>query len=131
MIKSNEIRIGNWVQSRIEVGQKWNVIVSENDLIGNYKLFEPIPLTEDILFKCRSFSINFISRYKSVITFSSAKDNVCTFKQDFKHINLYCDYRKNQYYIKIEGGKKCYFKYLHGFQNLFFALTGEELIVNL
>lgn len=100
------------------------------DILYDVEKIKPIPLTEEILLKCPEYSIRLISKYKRIITFSNLKSDVCVFQQDSKVIRLFCDFRKNTFYIKY-GTQKIYFKYLHQLQNLYHALTGEELTVNL
>lgn len=111
-MENTELRIGNWVQSRIEIGQKWDVIVSVNDFIGNYKLFEPIKLTEEWLLK---FGFN-----------TSEWDDNTSFRlmiNDYNSIVINLEFD----YIKIGDLELKNIKYVHQLQNLVFALTNEEL----
>ena len=111
-MENTELRIGNLVQSRIEIGQKWDVIVTANDLLGNYKLFEPIRLTREWLLKFGFYTTNWddntslrlmINDYNSIV------------------INLEFDY------IEIVDLELKNIKYVHQLQNLYHALTNEEL----
>ncbi len=79
--------------------------------------FEPIPLTEEWLVK-----LGFEETYKSQHT------------QRFDLIsNTKFGYNKNLktdiYYIRWIGEDFIHIKYVHQLQNLYFALTGEELII--
>lgn len=117
-MKINELRLNNWVYS---VTHKGNYKIT---LIDKYRLYdhvEPIQLTEDVLFKCGF-------EYKTNLWESKV-------------------YRLNEWFISFESGI-CVFgfkkttkspytmlkndiKYLHQLQNLYFALTGEELEIKL
>lgn len=81
------------------------------------KSFEPIPLTEEILLKCgfdkysdHSNEITYLSKDSGY--FIQVYDNSVYFGLNYE------DYRKEV-------------KYLHQLQNLYFALTGQELEINL
>lgn len=119
-MEANELRIGNYVQSRIEVGQKWDIIVSANDLIGNYKLFEPIPLTEDWLVK-----------FGFRITDSESNLNLTYAKKDGFCINTYQEEKVGYWWLGFyHNNKNKHIQYVHQLQNLYFALTNEELTLN-
>jgi hypothetical protein len=131
-MKNTELRIGNYVQSRIEVGQKWDIIVSANDLIGNYKLFEPILLTEEWLVK-----FGFITMDAEVDFMEYAKE----FEDGSFRFSVFNDggldmVNNYPFYITTTGQMKGWeteykteFKYVHQLQNLYFCLCGEELIL--
>lgn len=117
MIKANELRLGNLIYNIQNEFDKRQIIVSGitstmiacKQIVTEHKLFEPIQLTEDWLFRA-----GFI------------KQGVYYCK-DFGHNNL-----------KIKLGAEIYgylnFKYFnhiqhaHQLQNLYFALTGSELV---
>lgn len=129
MIQATELRIWNWYDHNGTYRQAtWDTIHEVWEAQRSW--CKPIPLTEEILLKCPEYSIRLISKYKRIITFSNLKSDVCVFQQDSKVIRLFCDFRKNTFYIKY-GTQKIYLKYLHQLQNLYHALTGEELTVNL
>jgi hypothetical protein len=117
MIKSNELRIGNyfkWISTNeIDtakfISDRGNDFSSVNDV--NLSDAIGIPLTEDILLKC-GFEKSEIFRN----TYSNGK--VELYNQDNL---LWFDLSNNSIEVK----------YLHTLQNLYFALTGEELQVNL
>lgn len=90
MIAANELRIGNWV---IDKDGDFSQIDNGEYIDMDYKYFEPILLTPEILEKCKM-----TKRY--------------------------------QYFIKLftKEGFNGKIKYLHQLQNLFFSLTGDELI---
>jgi hypothetical protein len=130
-LKATEIRIGNlFIEENskkiIEViGLEKNRIVFSGFFLDKWQA-KPIPLAEESIGLFKNFSHTFISRFRKEITFSTRKDNICTFKQKIQHINLFCDFRRNIFYIKY-GSKKIYIKNVHQLQNLYFTLTGEEL----
>ena len=107
---ANELRIGNWITARYEDDYAVNQIavnaVSEigvNRFYGETEFYiencEPIPLTEEWL-----------------VRFGFRKGTKGWFKTYGKNLkfNLYM-YRKHEH--------------VHSLQNLYFALTGEELIL--
>jgi len=127
-MEANELRIGNYVYWNIP--EKLNVLhkvvgirngrpqtipISLGDSIENYK---PIPLTEDILLKC-GYKVYKDSMFCGIIgPLGFVKDEgkyfLCT-QDDTGYILDDA--------VQIES--------LHQLQNLYFALTGNELTVNL
>ena len=106
-----ELRIGNWYKWYAE-GQYYYYQVEAKDFLNKYyKNFEPIELTEEILLKC---------------------DDV-----EFKTNVPKSYYYKNRILIVKENGlihdyaTRVELPYLHTFQNFIFALTNEELKINL
>ena len=131
MIQANELRIGNWVNyeqtSHIVTGIKNNVIWSrwkgqendEDEYLDDFDNYKPIPLSPEILGKC-----GFV-RYNNTWELVSDKN---------ERYGVWCftiyDYRESGYnYNSAEFPVKL--NYLHQLQNLYFALTGEELTVKL
>lgn len=121
MIQVNEYRCGNSVSycgdcDTINAISHADHFVCLNSA-GQLSVFdtdvEPIPLTPDLLLKCGlsdfQFAENFTVRMRSR-----------------QHASML--------YIEQYGeGEEClpHIKYLHQLQNLYFALTGQELTVNL
>lgn len=106
-MKASEFRLGNFILKNGQV-LKVNIArlkeIMEDGL--NKKEYEPIPLTEEWLLKFGFY------HYSGAI------------------------YSKNHYYLVLEGFNFMYgqtvltkIKYVHQLQNLYFALTGEELQV--
>jgi hypothetical protein len=122
-MKANELRIGNWVNEFRNVERKLfkHQITNADDIKcfeDKWVHYEPIPLTEEWLL---SFNINELK------------------EQDVYRVN-YVDYHKKNntfnyclgYYFNEEGYIENIFKkikYVHQLQNLYFALTGEELTI--
>lgn len=121
-MKVNELRIGNLITAMYEGDYAINQIVvnavSEigvNRSYGETEFYiencEPIPLTEEWLVKC-----GFIEHHDCYV-----KDFI---------VGLYIIYSKKrkEFVYDINGmDVDCNIQYLHQLQNLYFALTGEEL----
>jgi hypothetical protein len=119
MINANELRIGNLIKY-IASGQ-W-VEVNGDVMIGmienGFEEFCPINLTPEILEKCGFQPFQKNNFFKSYITIDDRGDGnwvVAEFDQVDGNIHLF----RNT------------IKYLHQLQNLYFALAGEELKLNL
>jgi hypothetical protein len=107
-IKANELRLGNIT--------KYGVIMP-NDILNIYQMaqadvnpveYEPIQLTEEWLIKF-GFENNGQGIY------------------DLKGWLPYLRKRKNNY--QVYNVADCFIEYVHELQNLYFALTGEELVI--
>ena len=112
-----ELRIGNYVYAFKTIYQ-----IDETDFIGEkISTYKPIPLTEEILLKCG---------------FEKIIDNEFTLRYDLKKDPRF-DYFFPKHNLKSFGLRfhgSTFFdvvKYLHQLQNFHFALTNEELIINL
>jgi|DEB0MinimDraft_10_1074344.scaffolds.fasta_scaffold104598_1 hypothetical protein len=119
-MKATELRIGNWVRIKdVPTTNEWQV-----ESIGNLQQvggqlwsieeLEPIPLTEEWL---QRFGFKF--------------DGYCSFwKSD---IELTKDVGDNHYSVFNVHGNGLHrdgiIQYVHALQNLYFALTGEELTI--
>lgn len=117
MIKANELRIGNWVSLYLNHSDvaEFQIDLADLNLIATDKKrnYNPIPLTEDWLLKFGFEQVK--SDYEDAETW------------DFNFGILYFDMANNA--VKING-QYCLSnipEYLHKLQNLYFALTGEEL----
>jgi hypothetical protein len=123
MIESKELRIGNLIYNPV---QKINLVVDggliatesmREKAVKDYKGFEPIPLTEEWLIKF-GFDIDIDNNnvvcglYKTIEVALSDKYKV----------NFYIDDDNGG---SVQLGIKV--KHVHTLQNLYFALTGEEL----
>lgn len=133
MIKSNELRIGNWVQDEHDdiqyVYRIWqNGVELSADATGSDDLdYEDkelfgIPLTENVLKKC------------GFIDISSSIEKIFQFAADKR----FCFYGSTgeicvEFDTGIGGsGYELYTetRFLHQLQNLYFTITGDELHVN-
>lgn len=123
MIKATELRIGNWVLIRD------NLLcvkgISKKVSLGNTpdsefvhdefdcSVIKPVPLTPEMLERC-----GFERVYSSLV---------------FGDYYLYDapDFEGNWWFKNLEHNFKVVkIKYLHQLQNLYFALTGEELVMS-
>lgn len=117
-----ELRLNNWVYS-LQIGEYVQIssIDSEFVTLKAHVMFdhvyadmiEPIPLTEEILLKCG------FDKFLKGIKCSDIYD---TYRLGFFQI-------ENHYGIYVFHGVEI--KHLHQLQNLYFALTGEELKIEL
>jgi len=105
-MKANELRIGNWVNEPMSVDFK---IRQENlcDFANGYLILKPIPLTE-----------KWLGRF----CLDNNKTIVVGYNGD--------DFLKNRMTVRILGSAYIHIQYVHQLQNLYFALTGEELQCN-
>lgn len=135
-MKANELRIGNLVDlgnriaKVIEIGHLSCVVVDleeTQDTIEDYKRTKPISLTEEFLLK---FGFEPINKH----------DNAFITYADWTHnYFLQLDVRKadNKYLIldnsfdDLRAFSMVDIEYVHQLQNLYFALTGEELTFKL
>lgn len=131
MLKANELRIGNWLNVLHPHTKEWKYERVKSETILNFEKhsdhnlikenFKPIPLTEDILLKCGF----------SVITENSAGKRYAYVVNGIYSSDLSFTY----WTTTKEKGKffrgDLQLKSLHQLQNLYFALTGEELTINL
>lgn len=116
-MKENELRIGNLVYIGKEVNEL--ELVDFADLYENdtFKHFEPIPLTEEWL-------VNFGFEY---LYFNSEE----LIHKEFKNLYAYKHVMKDGFGIVLRGFHTLPFvKHVHQLQNLYFALTGEELTLS-
>ena len=128
MIKAHELRVGNWVNapnflvydviSTAEMNDlSYYRIIEVSENYGNNQLYEPIGLTPKILEKC---GLNNVWIKESWMIVED--------RSDLELFGYAMKVRNASHTKEIEFA---YFKYLHQLQNLYFALTGEELIINL
>lgn len=129
-MRVEELRIGNIIETPMGCQSIGGVCQAETPYIrlnGNmhigYRLTncKPIPLTEDILLKC-----GFVSKGKNLLGHIFAKSFVhyyVTNKRDNFAFRMNTPNDTSVFIREIE--------YLHELQNLYFAITGEELEVKL
>ena len=113
-MKATELRIGNWYLWEAE-GKKYPYQIEARDLDSNYiQNFDPVPLTEEWLVKFGfemhrggvSYDKNKLSIYLG--------DTILSGPNGRTYFNSWAILEYSP-------------KYVHQLQNLYFALTGEEL----
>ena len=124
-MKANELRIGNLCYYHVEDSHEGDHdILNEVDyedlriLFGRGSCGEylPIPLTEEWL---SSFNI-----LESYLISNDVRTYFC------EPISISINYESNIMLIFFKGELIGECKYIHQLQNLYFALTGEELTIN-
>jgi hypothetical protein len=118
MITAGEIRIGNFVNYGYKIATVNAIredgglnVKLENTLLGaEFDCFDPIPLTPEILVALGFELLPWGYVKKSMKDFG-VRLNLLSFSYD------------------VSGNNPVRLKYLHQLQNLYFALTGEELIL--
>lgn len=126
MIDPKELRIGNWVYHESESTNNLHAIIVNDDDLGFMSnggdlYYSPIPLTPEILEKAGfEWSI-----YHQAFHFGDMAMN------EFYDVNecYPSGYQLSTFKKKELIGNS--FQYLHQLQNLYFALTGQELEINL
>jgi len=118
MIQANELRVGNWVSN----GEKYFTVDASSmcDILYGVidYIIEPIQLTHEILEKC-GFNFNESIRHWAI---TWGTNGVHFIKKD-EHYTGFSFQLGSHHYKVIDN--------LHELQNLYFALTGEELTINL
>ena len=118
-MKASELRLGNWVEqpndgvTRVTAVLNDLQIKTETGYVDKY--CRPIPLTEEWLLKFgfKGLPVNYMGFYEFIIgTFSIIRE------QD-EYCFPYETYNGDNIDLEI--------KHVHQLQNLYFALTGEEL----
>lgn len=123
MITASELRIGNYVMFNdqnetptpvvIQINIADLTLISENHKYCNY---QPISLTEEILLKCgvKSDGIHIYMEFnpRMCLLFNYGNYAEMDLVQDGKYISF----------------KLSHIKHLHELQNLYFALTKQELV---
>ena len=128
MILPQELIIGNYVfdidGDVLQIGQILDIGVKfkNTSLSSRYEKIQPIPLTEEILLKF-GFIRNKIKTISEVIDVSG-NDKLLEFEVTEMGLDLWISSDKidEALYFPVN-----YIKYAHNLQNLYFALTGEEL----
>ena len=114
MIQAQDLRIGNWVSNGEVEFQLASKDIYHLDIYVNRVIANPIPISPEWLER-----------------FGFQKIIGCGWQLDIE-TNHYCLYSENGKYVDLfvysdEVGEQC--KYIHQLQNLYFALTGEEITV--
>jgi hypothetical protein len=112
-MKSNELRIGNWIKLeknvyQVEMNDSCGVVGIDKIGLVRLEKCEPIPLTEEWL----------------------SKFGFTNEKQGYKHWNLDLYFHKDgEWFESDQLPMFIFLQYVHQLQNLYFASTGAELIL--
>ena len=128
-MRATELRLGNWVmidpnnspQQVVDV--MCDCVTTENTRGAHYGLVDAIPLTEEILLKCEGYKQN----YGIEINDTTQLDFVITNDGVYPFITQDGEF-SGQLPTQVNLER---IQHLHQLQNLFFALTGTELEINL
>jgi hypothetical protein len=108
-MKATELRIGNWVSDEYADGSRYKTKVNIEQIEYPHNC-QPIPLTEDILLKCGF----------RVTTF----DGLPWYEKECLTLDFMFDFERHD-------ASTNRVHHVHQLQNLYFALTSEELNVEL
>lgn len=136
-MKTSELRIGNLVQAKSPERQEWEslVVVTTTYLklfIRNKVDFKPIPLTLGWLLKF-GFVEHFIgnkfseSWYELKYLSNEHEPIITSWVSILINIETWSCVICDEYPDEIGANTKIKIEYVHQLQNLYFALTGEEL----
>lgn len=127
MINATELRIGNWVEYKISGKDEWIAAPVFSIKRDTGKHFRPIELTPEILEKCG------FKRHGDGLELwflGEIRVNHCSTVTILRPCNAAGESQADVCGYPTLGDKiPC--KYLHQLQNLYFALTGTELTINL
>lgn len=127
-MRVKELRIGNWItfngsEARFTILDFTDTYYNQNGVSDYESRIKPILLTKEWFDK-----FEFISNLKG--WYHKPNDNICIFHNQMKNGKIhsgisieYTDYdgRENEAIYDIE------IKYVHQLQNMWYAITGEEL----
>ena len=118
-MKANELRIGNWVYNDFtrEDIEVYPMMIHRLSKIEGEHHIKPIPLTEEWLIK-----FGFEKDVLSLFNIEILKDKDPTSAIIICLEDGLCEITRNSRF-----GTTISMKYVHQLQNLYFALTGEEL----
>lgn len=128
MIKAAELRIGNWVRNRY--GDVWRITGQDITWcsLKSHKYYW-ILLTPELLLKCGFVGIDSDDLPKRTVYGIQVANNTALYYDEFCDKLWYLSYEWNNNHFQNDFWAKP--KYLHQLQNLYYALTGEELKIEL
>ena len=121
-MRAEELRIGNWIEYNQPTKKVYTTVQESTFSVNVEKLFKPIPLTEEWL-------VRFGYRKNSHGHYDMGFGLMRVIKHN-KNLHVYSNGFRTWSNEDILGGfswGKTRIGYVHQLQNLYFALTGEEL----
>ena len=116
-MKATELRVGNYVYY---ADKKTLLKINGGHILYPSQIY-PIPLTEDILLKCGFIEVFGVKKeYKIKI---NKKEDILVYNLIVEETSIWTDY--GGFYLDNQ------INYIHQLQNLYFALTGNELTIKL
>jgi hypothetical protein len=117
-LQANELRIGNWVEHNQPKRGYYTTVQKSTFSVNVEKLFKPIPLTKEWLLK-----FGFCDQNGYLIHLENELPIDLIYKDGVVSLEDSNELVTSTYFLnKIQ--------YVHQLQNLYFALTGEELTIN-
>jgi hypothetical protein len=121
-MKANELRIGNYYYGDVLFPSEYNVITAndlvelDSDPLDDY--YQPLPLTQEWLLR---FGFQKDGVFDKFFTYLPIPD-LCMDKLSFRVNEGFICYESIKYRTLLK-----HIQYVHQLQNLYFALTNEEL----
>lgn len=123
-MKASELRIGNWITNTIDKEIFPCELGDLENLLNGWESYQPIPLTEEWL---KRFGFEFIKCFVNNKEWKVTDYYKGTQKHGLK-LSKGLNNPECFYFFQDNIGLKI--KYVHQLQNLYFALTGQELNQN-
>ncbi len=126
-MKANELRIGNYLLN--DVVFQVNPITLTMIIDKTWEFFQPIPLTEEWLLKFGFEKVITDTEDAYGINYNLEVPDICyiSYSDDFSCAIYGSEYASKNSIGAVPNWNSI--KYVHGLQNLYFALTGEELTI--
>lgn len=130
-MKVNELRIGNLIQwkstGNIEIVRDIFTVGKNRCKVNSVSISDiiEIPLTEEILIKAGFEKYKWMWKEDEYFNFNKTYNSTYTFSIEIFNNEATWEYRWDRHNFDI------HLKYVHQLQNLYFALTGKEIEINL
>lgn len=133
MIKAEELRVGNLVKCFlkrtdariISIKEIEAAHVNDNEYCYPYEIIHGILLTPELLLKCGFVGSDSDDLPKRILYGIQVANNTALYYDEFCDKLWYLSYEWNNNHFQNDFWGKP--EYLHQLQNLYYALTGEEL----
>jgi hypothetical protein len=127
MIQATDLRLGNWVYWTSHCIEPIQIAIDHlKDIIEGAPYFSPILLSAELLEKCGFVLVEDLGDQK----YFQLPNKPYGYGVNLDHDELaFISYKGGYVYTLIND--EIHFQHLHQLQNLFHALTGEELLIDL